>query len=83
MSKRRRHAVTRWMLLLGLVAQVASGVLAQLGSMGIGAGSVWYPVTVASLGGALQVLGFLGWSRARAEVEAAQLLGVAPAQVKP
>ena len=73
-----QHQTTHAVLIIGLVVQQAISLLAELGAAGIGQGSHWHPVTLAVLGGLLQVLSLSGYSRARAAVEMSRLAGMDP-----
>lgn len=69
------HRLTVNVLYIGLAMEVASAFLDKLSAAGVGAGSKWFPVVMALVGGALQASSLLGYQRARALVKVAALTG--------
>lgn len=69
------HRLTTAVLLIGLGMEALSAFLQQLGGAGVGAGTRWYPIVLACLGGTSQVVSLLGYQRSRALVKVAALAG--------
>lgn len=70
------HRLTVVVLISGFVLQTFAGLLAALQAAGVGSGKLALPVTLAVISAVMQALPVFGYTRARAQVKMAQLVGI-------